>query len=334
MQALLAAAVGLAPFQALKSARVLDGITGKSLVVVLPQLGEFDSAEYCEQLVAVTDDLRDANIGLRVVGIGDDGAATKFCGFTGLPPEVLRTDSGELHRELGLHAGPGWSVPEFVSDDALRLLLGTLPGGAPVDGLTEASTSAQLRKVGDAWLNYLAMCAGLGAPGTLQEIFRGYVGDRTSPERLASDAVVTAGPITIGPGVGPVKMGPIKYAQWWADERGSLRPVELATVRLKNMVEVLSNWDEYVTDPTAIALRGATYLFDEDGETLYEYRSRGVLTYSETMARPLTFLALYIGEAKARNPLGLPDTGEATAAARGRGVLKPAGRRLENLRKC
>ena len=328
MQALLAAAVGLAPFQALKSARVLDGITGKSLVVVLPQLGEFDSAEYCEQLVAVTDDLRDANIGLRVVGIGDDGAATKFCGFTGLPPDVLRTDSGELHRELGLHAGPGWSVPEFVSDDALRLMLGTLPGGAPVDGLTEASTSALLRKVGDAWLNYLAMCAGLGAPGTLQEIFRGYVGDRTSPERLPSDTVVTAGPITIGPGVGPVKMGPIQYQQWWADERGSLRPVELATVRLKNMVEVLSNWDEYVTDPTAIALRGATYLFDEDGETLYEYRSRGVLTYSETMARPLSFLAPYIGEEKARNPLGLPDTGEATAAARGRGVLKPAGRAM------
>ena len=101
MLALLAAAAGLAPFQALKSARVLDGVPGKSLVVVLPQLGEFDSAEYCEQLVAVTDDLRDANIGLRVVGIGDDGAATKFCGFTGLPPEVLRTDSGELHRELG-----------------------------------------------------------------------------------------------------------------------------------------------------------------------------------------------------------------------------------------
>ena len=40
---------------------------------------------------------------------------------------------------------------------------------------------------------------------------------------------------------------------------------------------------------------------------LYEYRHRGVLTYSETMARPLTFLAPYIGEAAARNPLGLPD---------------------------
>ena len=148
MQVLLAAAVGLAPFQALKSARVLDGVQGKSLVVVLPQLGEFDSAEYCEQLVAVTDDLRDANIGLRVVGIGDDGAATKFCGFTGLPPDVLRTDSGELHRELGLHAGPGWSVPEFISDDVLRLLLGTLPGGAPdANSGTESTKSRQLRKL-------------------------------------------------------------------------------------------------------------------------------------------------------------------------------------------
>ena len=57
-----------------------------------------------------------------------------------------------------------------------------------------------------AWLNYLGMCAGLGAPGTLAEIARGYFGDTTAPERFASDAVVTAGPVVIGPGVGPVKL--------------------------------------------------------------------------------------------------------------------------------
>ena len=72
------------------------------------------------------------------------------------------------------------------------------------------------------------------------------------------------------------------------------------------MVEVLSHWDAYVTDPTTIPHRGATYLFDSDGSALYEYRSRGVLTYSRTMARPLTFLAPHIG-ARALNPLGLGD---------------------------
>ena len=72
------------------------------------------------------------------------------------------------------------------------------------------------------------------------------------------------------------------------------------------------------------------------GEPLYSYRHRGVLTYSETMPRPLTFLAPYIGEERARNPLRLGDaTGDANAppaaaaaAAAGRGILKPAGRAM------
>ena len=51
------------------------------------------------------------------------------------------------------------------------------------------------------------------------------------------------------------------------------------------MVEVLGKWDTYVTNRETIALRGATYLFDEAGELLYSYRHRGVLTYSETMPR-------------------------------------------------
>ena len=63
--------------------------------------------------------------------------------------------------------------------------------------------------------------------------------------------------------------------------------------------EVLSNWDGYVTNPTAIAQRGGTFLFGEQGEALYDYRHRGVLTYSETMPRPLSFLAPYIGEERA-----------------------------------
>ena len=91
------------------------------------------------------------------------------------------------------------------------------------------------------------------------------------------------------------------------------------------MVEVLEKWDTYVSDPTTIALRGATYLFDENNDPLYSYRHRGVLTYSETMPRPLSFLAPYIGDAPARNPLGLPDKAP-KASESGRGILKPAGR--------
>ncbi len=43
----------------------------------------------------------------------------------------------------------------------------------------------------------LAMCAGIGAPGTLREILRGYFGDKKAPERFRDDDVVNAGFITI-----------------------------------------------------------------------------------------------------------------------------------------
>ena len=296
----------------------------KSLVVILPQLGEFDSSEYVEYLVSAMKSLDDNNVDLRCIGIGDANAAKIFCDYTGLPIDRLLIDPhGDTHRTLGLHAGPDLNVPDAVSDDVLKFILNSLPGGIPDDDM-------RIRPVATAWLNYLAMCAGIGARGTLSEILRGYFGDRDAPERLRDDDVVNAGFVTIGPGVGPVKIGPFSYVQWFADERGYQRPVELATVRLRNMVEVLTKWNEYVTDPTAIALRGATYLFDENGRELYSYRSRGVLTYSETMPRPLNFLSPYIGEDVARNPLGLRDDGGG-GLVRGRGALKPLGKAMEAL---
>ena len=128
----------------------LDGVSGKSLVVVLPQLGDFDTAEICEQLVAIDDALTSSELSVRVVGIGDAAAASKFSAFTGLPLDQLRVDpDGTLHRELGLHAGPGWTIPDAVGDGLLKPLLSLLPGGVPKD-------EAQLRPAADAWLNYLA----------------------------------------------------------------------------------------------------------------------------------------------------------------------------------
>ena len=136
-----------------------------------------------------------------MIGIGNSKAAESFCSFTGLSLDSLRCDpDGAVHEELNLHQGLRWKVPNSVSDDSLKFLLNSLPGGAP-------KNPDILRSTGDAWLNYLLMCAGIGAPGTLAEIFRGYVGDTSSPERLGEEEIVTAGPIQIGPGVGPVKIG-------------------------------------------------------------------------------------------------------------------------------
>lgn len=276
------------------------GMGSKALVVVMPQLGDFDSTEYAELLVSVLQDLKKARINLRVVGIGNAATAKKFSAFTGLPLDLIRVDpNGRLHELLGCHRGPNWDVPEFVPETFLKWFAAKV--GAGTDNDVETA-----RSVCRSWLNYMAMCAGIAAPGTLREILRGYLGDKSAPERLRDDDLVTAGPISIQ-GVKDVKIGWIEYQSLWKNEKGYQRPAELATVRLRAMVEVLTNFDDYVPDQRYLDWRGATFLFNNDGKVEYMYRDRGVLTYSATMSRPLSFLAPYIGEVRAKNPLGLAD---------------------------
>jgi AhpC/TSA antioxidant enzyme len=154
-----------------------------------------------------------------------------------------------LHRQLGLY--PGLSVK--------------LPGLQPAQ---------------NAWLNLLLMCAGIGSPGTLAEVFRGYRGDRRAPQLIAETETVKAAPLP-----------PIKGSFFdRAGGSGFQRPFELATLRLRNMVEVLGHWSTYVPDSTYLTQRGGTYLFDHQGILIYEYKDPGILGFSQTMSRPLSFL--------------------------------------------
>ena len=292
------------------------------LVVVMPQLGDFDSAEYAELLSCVQEDLRRAKIKLRVIGIGDVSSAKRFAAFSGLDLESIRVDpTGNVHRSLGLHRGPNWDVPSFVPEVFLNWFSDYV--GAENDATRDS------KAIFRSWLNYMAMCAGIASPDTLPEILRGYTGDKNSPERIQPNEIVTVGgttssqnerevkdPFIAITGTTDVKLGPFKYQQAWKKELGYQRPLELATVRLRIMVEVLSNFAEYVPDQRHLDLRGATYLFrrevQKDGKKnytpalVYEHIDTGVLSYSKTMGRPISFLESFIGKT-ALNPLGLGD---------------------------
>ncbi len=126
----------------------------------------------------------------------------------------------------------------------------------------------------------MLMCAGIGSPGTLKEVFRGYLGDRSAPQLIAADEVVQAKPL-------PAIKGSFFDR---AGGNGFQRPFELATVRLKNMTEVLGQWKTYVPDARYMTQRGGTFLFEPDGRLLYEHRDRGILGFAENMSRPLSFL--------------------------------------------
>jgi AhpC/TSA antioxidant enzyme len=176
--------------------------------------------------------------------------AIKFCEFTGFPEAWLFVDpTAVLHRQLDLYAGLALKLPGLSVNQ-------------------------------NAWLNLILMCAGIGSPGTLAEVFRGYVGDRTAPQLIADDEVVQAAPLP------PFKGEVFKLA----GGSGFQRPFELATLRLRNMAEVLTHWQTYVPNAAYLTQRGGTFLFDATGQVLYEHRDRGILGFATAMNHPLSFL--------------------------------------------
>ncbi len=225
-----------APDVLLDSLRSIPGMESgsKRLVILMTQLGDFDSLEYAQALAPALPKLEQAGIKTLAIGIGDAAGAERFCQFTGFPRSNLKVEAEpRLHRGLGLYAG--------------------------------------LQTPGGPWPGLLLMCAGIGSPGTLSEVFRGYTGDRTAPQRFDSPLFRLAG------------------------GDGFQRPFELATVRLRNMTEVLGKWRTYVPQDDFITQRGATYLLDADDALLYQHLDRGMLGFSATMNRPLSFLDPYLG---------------------------------------
>ena len=223
-----------APAPLLQRLRQTPGLeSGRRLVLLLTQLGDFDSMEYAQALVPALPQLEAAGISTLAIAIGDDPGADGFCHYTGFPRANLQVDPEPLlHRELGLYEG--------------------------------------LQSPGGAWPGLLMMCAGIGSPGTLAEVFRGYIGDRNAPQRINSPLFR------------------------WAGGEGFQRPFELATVRLRNMNEVLSNWRTYVPRDDFITQRGGTFLLDANDSLLYSHRDQGILGFSATMSRPLSFLDPWI----------------------------------------
>ena len=147
-----------APDVLLDNLRLIPGMESgsKRLVILMSQLGDFDSLEYAQALVPALPRLQQAGIQLLAIGIGDEAGAERFCQFTGFPRANLKVEAEpRLHRALGLYAG--------------------------------------LQTPGGPWPGLLLMCAGIGSPGTLGEVFRGYTGDRSAPQRFDSPLFRLAG---------------------------------------------------------------------------------------------------------------------------------------------
>ena len=75
------------PTPLLNRLRTLPGMESgqRRLVLVLSQLGDFDSMEYAQALVPVLPRLEAEGISTCAIAIGDAAGAERFCGFTGFP---------------------------------------------------------------------------------------------------------------------------------------------------------------------------------------------------------------------------------------------------------
>lgn len=124
------------------------------------------------------------------------------------------------------------------------------------------------------------MCAGIGSPGTLAEVARGYLGDRSAPQLIGDEEVIHAKPLP-----------PLKGSFFnLAGGKGFQRPFELATLRLRNMAEVLTHWSTYVPDGTYLTQRGGSFLFNSQKELVYKHLDPGILGFAANMSCPLSFL--------------------------------------------
>ncbi len=213
------------------------------LFIVLGLLGDFDSFEYIQSINKSLVQIKDAGIELFIVGIGNDESKKRFCEYTKLPCNYIHTISdSNLHDSLFIEKG---------------LKVSTFP-----------------------LLNLILMCMGIGSPGTLCEVLRGYIGDCNAKKLFKSDEFISI------PLVGKLELSLFNYL----DKRNVLRPFELATLRLLNMIEVLSNWQIYMINYQYLTQRTATFIVDEELNLLYDYYSKGLLGYSENMSEPLEFI--------------------------------------------
>ena len=131
-----------------------------------------------------------------------------------------------------------------------------------------------------AIINLMIMCMGIHSRGTIKEVLRGYLGDKNAKSLFAFDDDITLGSLSLLKG----NMFDI------FSKKQNLRPLELATKRLMNMIEILSNWNTYVPDPAFLTQRGATILLNEKDDVLYEFISESLLGYARNMSTPLSFL--------------------------------------------
>ena len=134
------------------------------------------------------------------------------------------------------------------------------------------------------WINMTLMLMGIGSSKTIIEVIRGYTGDKCASQIYDDNDQINLFNIFKFSG----KLFGTPFG------KGYLRPFELATFRLNNMIEIFKNWQDYMIDTKYLPQRSCTFILDQDNNLIYKYFSKDILNYSNNMTSPLDFLNKYI----------------------------------------
>ena len=136
------------------------------------------------------------------------------------------------------------------------------------------------------WFNMLLMLSGINSISTIKEVIRGYTGDRKAKQIYSEFEKIEILKFQNFSGN--------SFSKVFGD--GYLRPFELATFRLNNMIEIIQNWSDYILHSKYLPQRGASFLLNDKNQVIYKFFSSDVLGYSSNMRDPLGFLSDLIKE--------------------------------------
>ena len=148
--------------------------------------------------------------------------------------------------------------------------------------LAGASTGLDIGLGG--WINMTLMLMGIGSSRTITEVIRGYTGDKGANQIYNDNDQINLFNIFRFSG----KLFKKPFGE------GYLRPFELATFRLNNMIEIFKSWEDYMIDTKYLPQRSCTFIINENNDVIYKYFSKDILNFSMNMNSPLDFLNKYI----------------------------------------
>ena len=133
------------------------------------------------------------------------------------------------------------------------------------------------------WINMTLMLTGIGSSKTIMEVIRGYTGDKGSDQIYSGNDQINL--------FNFFKFSGKLFERPFGN--GYLRPFELATFRLNNMIEIFKNWTDYMIDTKFLPQRSCTFILDQNNDIKYKFFSQDILNYSNKMKSPLHFLFEY-----------------------------------------